>query len=538
MVLAITLMIGMVTAVQAEAVLSRDDKAGVLNTLDILRGNGVDYQLDGQLRRSEAAAFIVRLVGMDDEVISNKGKYLQIDFNDVQSHEWFAPYVGYCSQVGIIGGFEDGTFRPNDYVSEQAFLKMLLTAMGYTYKEDFVWATVFTSAYNLKLVSDESYKTRTADNHDYTRGQVVESLFNTLKTKKKSSDTKMVQYFIDNEVIDGSSAEEFGLIVDNVATQIETVEVLTSTSIELTFNEAIEAPGLENIILYNKDDNNNQATISRVDTGGSADTYILILESGVLADRNYGVIVSNVVDVNGNAATDVMADFTGPRPEVVESNYFLISKVESVSNDTINVFFTHPINDNILDPSFITLTKDGQVVSGDDTEEIKLSLISNDSTGMVITFKDYEFTEETTLRLNVSGQAISQYGVTLNDDKGDFINFVPVVRTNDKFEVLLISAESDKTVELWFSRDLNPVIAEQIFSYYITDQDGDPLAIEKAEIMDKAYAVRLTLKYNLVDKREYNIMINNVNDITREHNITEEPHTFTVAKKRTEGYFY
>ncbi len=274
----------------------------------------------------------------------------------------------------------------------------------------------------------------------------------------------MVQYFIDNEVIDGSSAEEFGLIVDNVATQIETVEVLTSTSIELTFNEAIEAPGLENIILYNKDDNNNQATISRVDTGGSADTYILILESGgVLADRNYGVIVSNVVDVNGNAATDVMADFTGPRPEVVESNYFLISKVESVSNDTINVFFTHPINDNILDPSFITLTKDGQVVSGDDTEEIKLSLISNDSTGMVITFKDYEFTEETTLRLNVSGQAISQYGVTLNDDKGDFINFVPVVRTNDKFEVLLISAESDKTVELWFSRDLNPVIAEQIF---------------------------------------------------------------------------
>lgn len=56
--------------------------------------------------------------------------------------------------------------------------------------------------------------------------------------------------------------------------------------------------------------------------------------------------------------------------------------------------------------------------------------------------------------------------------------------------------------------------------------------------MDKAYAVRLTLKYNLVDKREYNIMINNVNDITREHNITEEPHTFTVAKKRTEGYFY
>lgn len=534
-IVTLVLSVGSVTVVaepdNQNSSLNGERKAELLNKVDILRGDGIDYNLEGQLKRAEAAAFIVRLVGMDEEVVSNRGKYLQIDFQDVQSHEWFAPYVGYCTSVGIVSGFEDGTFRPNDYVSEQAFLKMLLTAIGYTYNEDFVWSTVFESAYNLNLVEDESYVSKTTDNYAYTRGNVVEALFNTLKVKKKTSEQPMIHYFIENEIITSSEAAEYELIVYNIDTELDSVEVLSNTSIALTFNESIVKPELEDIIVYNKDDNNNQLTVHSLETGGSDDNYTIIFKSETLPDRNYGIIISNVVDAYGNQVDSIVGEFIGQRGTEIVSNYFIINKVEQVSSNAVNLHFTHPVNDNVLDASYYELEIDGEVVVDGSDGEIRASLIGNDSKVVVLTFDDYSFDKEVSHRLKVSGSAISQYGVTLNFDKGDFIDFTPQVSGEEDFELLLITAESDKTVELWFSKDLNPVIAEQIFSYYVTEEDGDPIAIESAEVTSKGYVVQLTIKGSFSDNKTYNIMLNNVNDISRTYSITEESHSFVVDIK-------
>ena len=43
----------------------------------------------------------------------------------------FAGYITYCSQQGIISGYADGTFRPTGTLSGNAFMKMLLGALGY-----------------------------------------------------------------------------------------------------------------------------------------------------------------------------------------------------------------------------------------------------------------------------------------------------------------------------------------------------------------------------------------------------------------------
>jgi hypothetical protein len=114
-------------------------KADILNKLSILKGSGDDYNLDGQLRRSEASAFIVRLLGKENFVLQNKEKYAQTSFPDVSYSDWFAAYVGYCVDQGIITGYVDGYFKPNDNISEKSFLKMVLCALGYKYVEDFTW---------------------------------------------------------------------------------------------------------------------------------------------------------------------------------------------------------------------------------------------------------------------------------------------------------------------------------------------------------------------------------------------------------------
>ncbi len=43
----------------------------------------------------------------------------------------FAGYITYCAQQGIINGYSDGTFRPTATLTGNAFMKMLLGALGY-----------------------------------------------------------------------------------------------------------------------------------------------------------------------------------------------------------------------------------------------------------------------------------------------------------------------------------------------------------------------------------------------------------------------
>ena len=52
-------------------------------------------------------------------------------FVDVPTTNTFAGYITYCSQQGIISGYADGTFRPSGTLSGNAFMKMLLGALGY-----------------------------------------------------------------------------------------------------------------------------------------------------------------------------------------------------------------------------------------------------------------------------------------------------------------------------------------------------------------------------------------------------------------------
>lgn len=51
-------------------------------------------------------------------------------FPDVDPSEWFAPYVGYARESGIIQGYPDGTFRPGQPVNFAEALKMAYVALG------------------------------------------------------------------------------------------------------------------------------------------------------------------------------------------------------------------------------------------------------------------------------------------------------------------------------------------------------------------------------------------------------------------------
>ncbi len=78
------------------------------------------FRPDNNMSRAEAAAIFARLVSeQKGEKISGKSS-----FNDVSKSEWYSDYIGYLSKYGIIKGYADNTFRPNDNVSRAEFVAM------------------------------------------------------------------------------------------------------------------------------------------------------------------------------------------------------------------------------------------------------------------------------------------------------------------------------------------------------------------------------------------------------------------------------
>ncbi len=55
-------------------------------------------------------------------------------FDDVKEDDWHSGYVKELQTKGIVNGFPDNTFRPEDQVSRSQFIKMVVTAMGFQAK--------------------------------------------------------------------------------------------------------------------------------------------------------------------------------------------------------------------------------------------------------------------------------------------------------------------------------------------------------------------------------------------------------------------
>ena len=103
------------------------DAVNLLSNLGIINGyEDGTFRPDNTVTRAEAAAMIVRMLGLDDEV--EQGETM---FTDVKADDWASGYVNVAAANGIINGMGDGTFNPNGEVTYGQIVKMIVCALGY-----------------------------------------------------------------------------------------------------------------------------------------------------------------------------------------------------------------------------------------------------------------------------------------------------------------------------------------------------------------------------------------------------------------------
>ncbi|WP_339364849.1 S-layer homology domain-containing protein [Vallitalea maricola] len=87
-------------------------------------GNG-NYNPDGDITRGEFAAIVVRALGLE----TGRGEY---KFSDVKATNWFSGYIETASKYGIINGYNESTFAPNDKITREQAMTMIARAMKIT----------------------------------------------------------------------------------------------------------------------------------------------------------------------------------------------------------------------------------------------------------------------------------------------------------------------------------------------------------------------------------------------------------------------
>lgn len=176
--LALTLLVSTMSAgfaAPADVTDKNEQKAvDVLMALGVVEGyDDGSYKPQRVVSRAEMAKLMVVALGFEEMVAGSTN-----DFTDVIPNHWAAGYIGVCVDLGIVEGYGDGRFGPEDPVKYSEAATMLVRALGWTNESlGGIWPTNYVSkAMGLDIFEGVDYKDKGA-----VRGDIAEMIFNTLE---------------------------------------------------------------------------------------------------------------------------------------------------------------------------------------------------------------------------------------------------------------------------------------------------------------------------------------------------------------------
>lgn len=505
-------------------------EAQVLYDLNLMKGTDKGLNLGGQLKRSEAATFIVKVLGKEKHVLKEKKLYENSAFSDVKSEAWYAPFVGYCHQNKLVAGFGDGRFQPEAYVSEKAFLTMLLQAMQYKADQDFNWDSVYSKAYEVGLTRDIKDAVRTKDNVNYTRGDVVHAIYNGLDRPLKGKNQTLAEFLMDAHVSSGYMVKKHGFLrKDKMQTKIESVKVVDSHTIELNFNEPLKTLGKEQLKIQSGKKNLTVESVNIFEKG-----YRCFVKEALYDKGSYTLTVENIVDEGGFTTAMLSTQFDGIKKQIVVPEGFALVSVTPISENRLDVVFSKPIDEKAEQPLLYKFGRQGGLLTDGNYQNLKAQVVNGQKGQVLLTLSNYKFEAGKSYTLLVRADLSSAYGARLNEGKGDQLVFKGELKNLEPFEVTGVDQVDGHFVRIDFSRstDEKSALDKKNFKlidnrrnqsvrpagvYYFQDEQG----IRKDVVMARFSHIR--------ENENYTLEVDDVKDIYKNVHIDKNKTDFEGA---------
>lgn len=140
-----------------------------LSALGILIGDeSGDLNLDKNITRAEFSTIITRILGIETADVKEV-------FTDVSLNHWANSAVNTCYNLGIINGYGNGAFGPEDFVTYEQAVKMIVCVLGYEpmAAQKGGYPTGYLAVANMNELTENV-------NTQATRGDIVHLIFNAL----------------------------------------------------------------------------------------------------------------------------------------------------------------------------------------------------------------------------------------------------------------------------------------------------------------------------------------------------------------------
>ena len=164
----------------------------VLNKLSIINGypDGT-FGPEKNVTRAEFAAILLRTLGMDQNLAP-----LEAPFPDVPTDFWAAGTIDSAKRLGIITGYDDGTFGPGNNVAYEEALTMIIRAINYSNYSapgELWYASYLESARRLDIVKDAIGNV----GNPASRACIAQFIYNTLEVNVRENDIITYQLIMD-----------------------------------------------------------------------------------------------------------------------------------------------------------------------------------------------------------------------------------------------------------------------------------------------------------------------------------------------------
>jgi len=135
--LAVVLAFAMVLSMGFSAFAYTDVTAGtkvaeavsILSDLEIFEGfEDGTFKPNDTVTRAQMAAIICRTLGYEDQAAASTGS---TNFNDVPASHWASGYINVAEALQVVNGYGNGNFGPEDQVTYEQAIKMIVVALGY-----------------------------------------------------------------------------------------------------------------------------------------------------------------------------------------------------------------------------------------------------------------------------------------------------------------------------------------------------------------------------------------------------------------------
>lgn len=283
-----------------------------LKEFGFIQGYKGDLMVNKALTRAEACVLLAELYGEKTKASEFTRKS---SFKDVAEKDWFAPYVNYAQHKGWIDGYPSGNFGPGDYITVQAWAKLMLTVLD-RYES---WGTAVS---DLKKVGVRIYA---VDANKMKRGEAFDTMWAVVNQPVKGEQVSL--------------GVKLGKLKSKEA-QIVGMETPSLKLLEIKVSDKLNKESAENVKNYLfLDADGKKLSVKTALYDAEADRISIVFEN--LLKENTELMLSEIGVLTEHEGNLLAGEYGSYR--IRDSRAPQIIDVKALGTKAVKVYFSEPV---------------------------------------------------------------------------------------------------------------------------------------------------------------------------------------------------